>query len=67
MSLAVTNEDLVVTNGGGAVATSGHRSHYPIWRDDATGEEFISLDGYRFTILSTLKFGVCCREVVVRQ
>jgi len=44
LDLKVTNQNLVVNNGGGKYVDSGHRSHYPIWVD-ANGDEFIYTDG----------------------
>ena len=46
LDLKVTNQDLIVNNGGGKYADSGHRSHYPIWKNEE-GDEFIYVDGQR--------------------
>jgi len=46
LDLTVTDQDLIVNNGGGQFKDSGHRSHYPIWRN-ADGDEFIYVDGQR--------------------
>jgi hypothetical protein len=44
--LHVTDQDLIVLNGGGKFADTGHRSHFPIWKDK-NGDEFIYIDGQR--------------------
>jgi hypothetical protein len=55
MDLSVTDQDLIVMNGGGSVTIgdrmhphhgTGHQSHYPIWKD-AEGNEYIYIDGHR--------------------
>lgn len=44
--LHVTDQDLIVCNGGGAYPDTGHHSHYPIWKD-SEGNEYIYIDGHR--------------------
>jgi hypothetical protein len=44
LDLKVTNQDLIVNNGGNKSPDAGHRSHYPIFRDD-NGDEYIYPDG----------------------
>jgi len=44
--LQVTDRDLVVNNGGGSTPDLGHKSHFPIFRDEE-GNEFIYPDGQR--------------------
>jgi hypothetical protein len=46
MDLHVTNQDLIVLDGGGQFSDSGVRSHYPIWKSES-GDEFIYVDGQR--------------------
>lgn len=46
LDLTVTDQDYIVNNGGGRFADSGHRNHYPIWRD-ANGDEYLYIDGQR--------------------
>lgn len=46
LNLKVTSENLVVCNGGGRTPDSGHRSHYPVFKDE-NGDEYIYVDGQR--------------------
>lgn len=65
--MQVTNQDLIVLNGGGLTPTTGHRSHCPVWAD-AHGVEYISLDGESFTPLASLtSLKIIKREIVVRR
>jgi hypothetical protein len=43
--MTVTNENIVVNNGG------GHHSIYPVWEDE-TGVEYVYLNGHSPTKLS---------------
>ena len=62
----VTNQNLVVANGGGRTAHTGHRTHYSIWKD-AAGVEYIYLDNVHPVKLADQKgLNVIGRETVVR-
>lgn len=65
MNLRVSSQDLVVLNGGGTTATTGHQSHYPIWFDE-NGLEYLYMDGHTAVLLSNLVFNSCRRETVNR-
>ena len=62
----VSNQNLVVNNGGGRTPTTGHQSHYPIWLDK-NGVEYIYIAGVHLTKLSDLNFATSRRETVVRR
>ena len=57
--MLVTNQNLVITKGGGA------QTHYPIWKDEA-GVEYISLNAVTFVKVSELQFQTTRRETVNR-
>jgi hypothetical protein len=63
--MEVTNQDLIVWNGGGLYSDTGHRSHYPIFKDD-NNVEHVYLDGHNPIRLDRLNFQMSKRETVQR-
>jgi hypothetical protein len=62
----VTNQNVIVANGGGRTKNTGHRTHYSIWKD-AAGVEYIFLDNVRPVKLADQKgLNIIGRENVVR-
>lgn len=64
MDYTLTNQNLVVLNGGGQTNATGHQSHYPIYKDDA-GVEYIWYQN-RYQKISDLNLNIRRREVVDR-
>ena len=66
MTYSITNQNITVVYGGHKQAGLGHQRTYPIFKDDETGEELISLNGQVLQKLSNLQFDTSRREIVNR-
>lgn len=66
MNFRVSNQDVVVLNGGGSTPNTGHSSHYPVWLDEK-GVEHIYLNGETPTPLANLNLKITRRETVIRR
>jgi hypothetical protein len=66
MVYSITNEDLIIVDGGHVRAGLGSQRHYPIFKDDA-GVEYISLNGLRLQKISTVDVGLYSRREAVQR
>jgi hypothetical protein len=66
MEYHISDQNLTVVHGGHKQKDLGHQRTYPIFIDDETGEELISLNGQVLQKLSNLQFDTSRRETVKR-
>jgi hypothetical protein len=66
MEYSITDQNIIVCHGGHKQRGLGHCRTYPIFKDDATGTEMISLNGQVLQPLANLSFEISRRETVKR-
>ena len=66
MEYHISNENLVVCHGGHKQKGFGHCRTYPIFIDNETGEELVSLNGQVLQKLANLSFEHVRRQIVKR-
>jgi hypothetical protein len=66
MVYSITNEDLIILDGGHVRAGYGSQRHYPIFKDES-GNEYISLNGQTLRKISTIDLGQSSKREVVKR
>jgi hypothetical protein len=66
MVYSITNEDLIIIDGGHVRAGYGSQRHYPIFKDEQ-GVEYISLNGQRLQKISTIQLDQYSRRETVKR